>query len=170
MKLGEIWLVNFPFTDGSGTKLRPVLVVSANRFSVGGDVVVIPISSQVFAGDPFVYQLDSTMPAFRLTGLKTASSVKWTKPVTLAGSIFQRRLGFLSGRPLDDIRGSLRSVFSQSLLLIDAPGDHRRSAFDAANEPLRYSAIKAGREASAVMFATQRRHQTPASATFRQGQ
>lgn len=112
MKLGEIWLVNFPFTDGSSTKLRPVLLVSADAFNTGGDVVVVPISSQVFANDPYAYQLDDTMPAFRLTGLKTASSVKWTKPVTLASRIFQRRLGQLSGKPLDDVRALLRSLFS----------------------------------------------------------
>jgi mRNA-degrading endonuclease toxin of MazEF toxin-antitoxin module len=111
MKLGEIWLVNFPFTDGSNMKLRPVLLVSADKFSADGDVVVVPISSKVFAGDSFIYQLDQTMPAFHLTGLKTASSVKWTKPVTLASKIFQRRLGHLSGKPLDDIRELLRSVF-----------------------------------------------------------
>lgn len=112
MKLGEIWLVNFPFTDGSSTKLRPLLLVSADKFNVDGDVVVLPISSQVFAGDPFGYQLDHSLPAFRLTGLKAASSVKWTKPVTLAGRILQRRLGHLSGKPLDDVRDLLRSVFS----------------------------------------------------------
>jgi hypothetical protein len=39
-------------------------------------------------------------------------SIKWTKPVTLATKVFQRRLGYLSGKPLDDIRDLLRSVFS----------------------------------------------------------
>ncbi|HQU43206.1 MAG TPA: type II toxin-antitoxin system PemK/MazF family toxin [Pirellulales bacterium] len=112
MRLGEIWLVNFPFTDGSSTKLRPVLSVSSDKFNVGGDAVVVPISSQVYAGDPFAYLLDPAMPAFRLAGLKTASSVKWTKPVTLAAKVFQRRLGHLSGKPLDEIRDLLRSVFS----------------------------------------------------------
>ena len=112
MKLGEIWLVNFPFTDGSSTKLRPVLLVSSDKFSAGGDVVVVPISSQVIAGDPFAYQIEEVLPAFRLTGLKTASSVKWAKPVTLASRIFQRRLGHLPGKPLDDIRALVRSVFA----------------------------------------------------------
>ena len=112
MKLGEIWLVNFPFTDGSSAKLRPVLAVSLDKFNVGGDIVVVPISSQVYVGDPFAYPLDPAMPAFRLTGLKTASSVKWTKPVTLATKVFQRRLGHLPGKPIDEIRHLLRSIFS----------------------------------------------------------
>ena len=38
MKIGEIWLVNFPFTDGSSTKLRPVLLVSADKFHFDGEV------------------------------------------------------------------------------------------------------------------------------------
>lgn len=45
MKFGEIWLVNFPFSDGITTKLRLVLSVSPDKFNVGGDVVVVPISS-----------------------------------------------------------------------------------------------------------------------------
>lgn len=112
MRLGEIWLVNFPFTDGSSTKLRPVLLVSSDKFNVGGDVVVVPISSQVYASDPFAYLLDPAMPAFRLTGLKAASSVKWTKPVTLSAKVFQRRLGHLPGKPLDEIRDLLKLLFS----------------------------------------------------------
>lgn len=112
MRVGEIWLVNFPFTDGTSSKLRPVLLVSSDRFLAGGDVVVVPISSQIYAGDPFAYVLEPAMPVFRLTGLKTASSVRWTKPVTLAAKIFQRRLGHLPGKPLDEIRDLVRSVFS----------------------------------------------------------
>lgn len=112
MRVGEIWLVDFPFTDGSGGKLRPVLLVSADKFNVGGDVVVVPVSSQVYSGDPYAYPLDPAMPAFRLSGLKTVSSAKWTKPVTLAAKIFRRRLGHLTGKPLDEIRDLVRSVFS----------------------------------------------------------
>lgn len=60
MRLGELWLVNFPFTDGSSTKLRPVLLVSSDKFNVGGDVVVVPIRRYFSDGS-------AICPASRLT-------------------------------------------------------------------------------------------------------
>ena len=41
MNQGDICLVTFPFTDGTGAKLRPVLVVSTDAFNDGADIVVV---------------------------------------------------------------------------------------------------------------------------------
>ena len=44
----EIWLVPFPFSDLSGQKVRPVLVVSHNNFnSSSDDVIVCAITSNL---------------------------------------------------------------------------------------------------------------------------
>lgn len=45
-KRGDIVSVNFPFSDGSGSKLRPALILSNNSIAGSGDVVVLMISSQ----------------------------------------------------------------------------------------------------------------------------
>jgi len=44
---GQVIVVNVPFSDQSGTKPRPALVVSAESFRAGlPDLIVCPISSQ----------------------------------------------------------------------------------------------------------------------------
>ena len=46
MNQGDIYLVPFPFSDLSGTKVRPVLIVSHNAFNKSGkDILVCAITS-----------------------------------------------------------------------------------------------------------------------------
>ncbi|MFH0983509.1 MAG: type II toxin-antitoxin system PemK/MazF family toxin, partial [Planctomycetota bacterium] len=41
MKCGSVCLTQFPFTNGTSAKMRPVLVVSKDEFNAGEDVVVV---------------------------------------------------------------------------------------------------------------------------------
>ncbi len=112
MKCGEILLARYPFTDGSAVKLRPVLVVSSDKFNAGNDVVVLPISSQPDSSDRFSYYIDLSLPQFAGTGLRHSSAVKWTKPLAISSAVIQRRLGRLDSKCLEEVRAKLRSVFS----------------------------------------------------------
>ncbi len=48
MKQREIILVPFPFSDQSGQKIRPALIVSNNSFNAAGeDIVVCAITSMI---------------------------------------------------------------------------------------------------------------------------
>ena len=111
MKCGEVVLVTFPFTDLSGSKVRPTVVVSADDYNRGDDVVVVPISSVPDASDPHSFLLASSDPAFRNTGLRQTSSVKWTKPLTIAKRVIQRRLGALGSESLRNIQLNIQGVF-----------------------------------------------------------
>ncbi|MDX2191193.1 MAG: type II toxin-antitoxin system PemK/MazF family toxin [Bacteroidota bacterium] len=44
---GDIVWVNFPFTDGSSSKIRPALVISNEKVNVTGDYLLIQITSRV---------------------------------------------------------------------------------------------------------------------------
>lgn len=45
---GDVVLVPFPFTDQSGAKKRPAVVVSGNRYNASRrDLVIMAITSQV---------------------------------------------------------------------------------------------------------------------------
>lgn len=46
-KKGDIVSVNFPFTDGSGIKVRPALVLSGAAIHKKGDVILVQITSKV---------------------------------------------------------------------------------------------------------------------------
>ncbi len=51
MKQGELLLVPFPFSDQSGRKVRPVVVVSNETFNKNSDLIVVGVTSNLTAGD-----------------------------------------------------------------------------------------------------------------------
>ena len=89
-------MVPFPFTDLSGRKIRPAVVVSANP--QGPDVVVAFVSSVMpaatGAADELVLPL--TDPDAGLAGLKRPSVIKLRKLITLHHSLILRKLGQVS--------------------------------------------------------------------------
>jgi mRNA interferase MazF len=92
-KPGEVWLVRFPFTDLTATKLRPALVMSNH----GEDIIVAGIFSRVPPSLRTTWVLvDAQAAAFGQTGLKRSSIIKTEKIAVIHESIFQRRLGNLS--------------------------------------------------------------------------
>ena len=92
---GDIILIPFPFTDLSGRKVRPAVVVNV----VGDDVLVAFISSVVPPMPPASTDLliPANHPDFVATGLKTTSLIKLAKLVCLHQSLIVRKLGHLSG-------------------------------------------------------------------------
>ncbi len=112
MKCGDVLLVNYPFTDGTAAKLRPVLVVSADAFNAGPDLVFVPISSTPAPDDPYVFAIRDSDPFFSETGLRRSSCVKWTKPLTIAKSVVRSRLGVLPAPQLSQIQAQIRRLFS----------------------------------------------------------
>ncbi|MBM4047228.1 MAG: type II toxin-antitoxin system PemK/MazF family toxin [Planctomycetes bacterium] len=95
MKRGAIVLTPFPFTDLSGRKVRPALVVSRSD-RPGSDVVLAFISS--YRGQPLLATdlfVENTHPDFGRTGLKATSVIKRDKLVTVDTSILLGELGEL---------------------------------------------------------------------------
>ncbi len=86
----KVVLVRFPFTDLSGTKLRPALVVHEDEH----DVIVVFISSKLPpVTDTTDLLLREDNPAFAATGLKTASVIKFDKVATLSKSLVMGEIG-----------------------------------------------------------------------------
>ena len=56
----DIVLTVFPYTDLSGSKLRPALIVSADTVNASGDFVCLQITSKMF-DDAFFMKLDNSM-------------------------------------------------------------------------------------------------------------
>jgi mRNA-degrading endonuclease toxin of MazEF toxin-antitoxin module len=113
MKPGDIYLADFKESVAVDNKLRPVLIVSADSFNRGEDIVVLPISHSADPTEPHVHALDTKAPEFRLTGLNAEpSSIKWTKPFTLPKTLLKRRLGHVSRTTLDVVRDKLKTVIS----------------------------------------------------------
>jgi mRNA interferase MazF len=84
---GSIVLARFPFTDFSGEKRRPALVVSRDN-DRREDLVLCFITSVPRSG-PDIAPLE----AFPGTGLKVLSSVRFDKLATLDRSVIAGKLG-----------------------------------------------------------------------------
>jgi len=106
---GDLVLIHFPFTDLSGQKLRPALIVGD---STGDDLIVAFITSHAAGAiTPAEHLLDPASVEFRSTGLKAASVVRLNKVATLHRRLAKRRIGRIGPRTEVAVAGSLRYVF-----------------------------------------------------------
>jgi PemK-like, MazF-like toxin of type II toxin-antitoxin system len=100
---GDIVLARFPFTDGSGTKLRPVLVL-AEVPGPHDDYLVLFISSQVrLAVSGVDVILGVSHPAFAQSGLRLPSVLRVGKIATLSEALILGPLGTLPGPLFSEI-------------------------------------------------------------------
>lgn len=106
---GDIVLVPFPFSDLSGMKVRPALVISSKNHA---EVSVAFISS-VVPSDPedAEFLLAGTHPDFAMTGLKKASVFRMNKIVTLQRSTILRRLGKVSSSTQEQLDARFKRAF-----------------------------------------------------------
>jgi mRNA interferase MazF len=87
-EFGSIVLARFPFTDLSGHKLRPALIVSRDN-DRRSDVIVAFITSRRQASNPDTLEIAPTAE----NGLKVASTVRFDKLVTLEKATFAGKIG-----------------------------------------------------------------------------
>ncbi len=106
-KLGEVVLVAFPYTNGTGSKKRPALVLYD---ADDPDVLVARITSQtVLTKDDIV--LDDWVEA----GLLVPSTVRLHKVATLEKALINRSLGTLSDSDRQAIVDYLKRVIDALL-------------------------------------------------------
>ncbi len=99
MKKGDVVLVSFPFTDLSGSKLRPALVLAESN----QDVVVAFITSQSKWFDEFSIKI----VASEINGLKIDSLVRLNKITTLDKNLVFGKLGNLTVQDINQINMGL---------------------------------------------------------------
>ena len=92
---GEVFICQFPFTSGAGSKMRPAHVL----FDLQQDAVICRITS-VLRNDP----LDITLADWQAAGLLKPSIARLDRIVTAEKSIFVRRLGTLSTSDMNAVR------------------------------------------------------------------
>jgi mRNA interferase MazF len=107
---GEVYLVAFPFTDLSATKVRPALVVSAAPYHrATSDVLLAAISSVPSKGrpPPSDVVLLSTDPEFGACGLKRSSVILCGKLFTMEQRLVLRTLGSLGRHTMGRVDAAL---------------------------------------------------------------
>lgn len=107
MTKGDIVLLPFPFTDLSGTKTRPALVLINDTY----DVTVAFITSKIIKQEEHDLEV---IPSIE-NGLRTDSIIKLNKLATIDKELVFGELGKLSNSNLEAIDKKLIEVFSIKL-------------------------------------------------------
>lgn len=106
-RFGEIVLVPFPFTDQSGTKRRPAVVVSSDEYNTEHiDLVVMAVTSQT-SGRIRPNEVD--IDDWRSAGLLKESRIK---PIftTIENVLVLRSLGNLTKSDSDRLRTEIHAM------------------------------------------------------------
>lgn len=99
---GEVVLIRYPFSDLSGSKVRPAVVVSAAHPSQ--DIVIVPLTSRTESLLPGEFILLE----WEAAGLNVASSIK-RGLYTVQENLVAKKIGALSKGDLEKLEMSLRS-------------------------------------------------------------
>jgi mRNA interferase MazF len=97
-KRGSVVLVRFPYTDLSGSKVRPAVIVTAQKYLARADDVLCAFISSVLP-DELLHSdiiVSETHPEFRRTGLKRSSVIRTHKLVLLDRELVYSKLGDLA--------------------------------------------------------------------------
>jgi mRNA interferase MazF len=105
-RAGQIVLTPFPYTDLSGTKLRPVLMLrQASRFD---DWLVCMVSSKIEQAEAgFDEILLPSDPDFGASGLKAPSVLRLSRLAVLEGALLAGNIGAIDDVRLSRIRRRL---------------------------------------------------------------
>jgi len=103
-KAGTVVLVPFPFTDLSGSKVRPALIIS--RSLPGDDVTVLFISSKGSISGKY----DVLVAPSKLNGLKAPSCIRCSKLATLDKKMILGELGILENKHVAVVSKKLRQI------------------------------------------------------------
>ncbi len=113
---GDIVLVDFPFSDRAGSKVRPALVVQDDRWNRAlEDTVLCVISTsrrRMKFGAPTQLFIPLTPESPTTTGLRADSVVQCEILLTLDQNMILSRIGQLSHEQLEQIDGCLKEVLS----------------------------------------------------------
>src|SRR5690606_9323270 len=109
---GDVVLVQFPYSSGTGAKLRPAVVVQSDdnnrRLS---NVILAPITTTVHRShEPTQYLIDVQSPIGQAAGLRHTSVVSRENLTTVAQSLVRRRLGRLTPVAVNDVNQCLRAA------------------------------------------------------------
>ena len=102
MTKGDLVLISFPFTDLSGSKLRPAVIIADSSL----DITVCFITTQLQWQETTDVQL---FPSSN-NGLKRPSLIRTSKIATLDKSIAKGLLGKLSHDEVSDLNAKLKSL------------------------------------------------------------
>ncbi|NJE54081.1 type II toxin-antitoxin system PemK/MazF family toxin [Thermococcus sp. 21S9] len=106
---GDVVLLELPFTNYIGSKLRPVLVVSSNELnSLGDDLIVLKITSKTHFRE---FQVELTQEDLLEGKLKKKSYIDCSSVFTVEKSLVIKRIAKLTPEKLQEVKSTLKRTF-----------------------------------------------------------
>ena len=104
---GDIVLIPFPFTDQSGSKKRPALVISGSKMNNTADVILVQIT-KVQHSDNYSISLtakDLTLP------LRFVSEIRCNKILVAEQSLIVHQISRVSQAIIDQVINKINDIF-----------------------------------------------------------
>ena len=108
MRRGDIALVDYPFSDATGSKVRPALVVQADSLNRLRADTILAIITSSYAGRAAELRIDIIQEPG--SGLKFNSSVQCDTLATIDQSLVLRVLGSISADAMKQIDECLKAA------------------------------------------------------------
>lgn len=108
---GDVVMVDFPFGEGRGSKVRPAVVVQSNSDNRRlGTIIVAMITKQtgLVGREPRHVLIDVSTDAGKASGLWLQSVVNCSQVATIKSDRILRRLGCLPHSIMEQVSASLR--------------------------------------------------------------
>lgn len=115
MKRGDVVLVDFPYSDQTGSKLRPALVVQADALNQKLDDTILALitsSKRRMVGSATQLVIDVSTIEGKRTGLRMDSVVQCENLVTREQRLLQKKLGDFAPNLMIAIDNCLRAALS----------------------------------------------------------
>lgn len=113
MNKGDIVLVDWPFSDQTGSKVRPALVVQDDRLNRRLDDTIIALmtsNQRRIIGSSTQVLIEINTADGRQSGLRTDSVVQCENLLTIDQKFMIRNLGALSDRLMQQVNASLKAA------------------------------------------------------------
>src|SRR4051812_13149449 len=116
MKRGDVVLLDYPYSDGSGSKVRPVLIVQNDRDNqrLTNTIVALITKNVSRAHEPTQLLIDVTTPHGQQSGLNQASAVTCTNLFTISQTKIHRVIGSLPPAGMTQVDDRLRVALGLS--------------------------------------------------------
>ncbi len=110
---GDVVMVDHPYSDARGSKVRPMLVVQSDHRNqlLNHTVVVMLTTNLSFVGsDPTQILVDISTPDGAGSGLSATSAIRCGNLFTLHDQFIHRKIGALSSLLMQQVDVGLRTV------------------------------------------------------------
>lgn len=108
---GDVVLVQWPFSSGTGSKRRPALVVQSdhNNRRIANTIIAMITSTTHRSGEPTQLVIDPASQEGRGSGLRFTSVVTCENLFTIRQHLISRKIGRLSQDTIDVIGACLKA-------------------------------------------------------------